>query len=389
MITVSTSPYSSHSAEWSAVPKLHMKGEYNDNVLLTSLSHDPVYGVWTSPELRIKAETERLRLQGDIRLDFANYLNKENLDITQQFYTGTFSYRTETMEWGIRGNFSRDSVLRGELQDTGVIGELAVIERRRIRKRHQFDPSWTVNITEQSSLALNYRYADVEFLVPSGTGLFDYHAHSANGTLSHRFSEQNLAQIATQFLYFKSPTAGSQTVSYGGQLGLTSNLTETFVASILGGVQFVSTETSFGPINQDSDRAVWTVQGSLEQQYERLRIRGQGSRSINPSGAGVLVRTDRFSLSLIGNVTSKLTATLEGGLVFSDSIGNRAVSVPEARSYTVRPSLHWQWLEDLALGLSYRHRLIERKTSSVTTRARSNAIVVSLTYRFPRLATSE
>lgn len=377
------------SAEWAVEPRFSLKGEFNDNILLTSFPHESVYGIWASPDLRMRMTTERTELAGDVHLDFVEYVDNADLDMTQQFYTATLRHRRELMEFGLSGNYTRDSILLGELVQTGVLGPVNLVERRRFRTRQNVEPTWTYHMTERWSSLVSYNFSNVDFDVPPQSGFIDFYNHVGTGTLTHQLSQTGTVYGTTQVIFFDGKDVKNTSFSVGGELGGTYQWTERFKASLYGGGRFVKTEVARTGGSEKSDQFVGVFGGTVEYQWERFRSRALVSRNVSPTGLGALAQTDRVSLTFSGNVTEKISASLTGEMIFTEVLGNNDVVVPESEFLTLRPSLQWRWNEDVLLAAAYHYRHLEQKGQDPTVKAESHAFTLSLTYAFPSWTNSE
>src|ERR1043166_8812459 len=72
----------SEAAEWSLLPLIRVRGVYNDNLLLTPLSHDATYGYWVSPTAEFAGKTERLEVSGRGAAAFVSYFGGRQTHFT-------------------------------------------------------------------------------------------------------------------------------------------------------------------------------------------------------------------------------------------------------------------------------------------------------------------
>jgi len=383
------------SAEWSAESQLAMRGEYNDNLLLTTLPHDPVYGAWVSPDIQASVLREDFELRGNGHWDFVEYIDNPGLDITQQFYDVTVLYRNERSEWSVNGVYTRDSVLQTELEQTGVTGELGAVGKRGIRKLTAFQPAWTIIVTERILALASYTYSDVSFDTPVGSGFSDFDNHAGVLGFTYQPFERTEVRGTGQYSNFHSPAASNRTITYGGELQVSHALSETFNVSAVGGLRLVSSKfpaltPSFQLTTVENEDLVTVFGGTLQKEFERVSVRTEGSRRITSSGIGRLNETDRASFSATYRFTEHMSVSLFGEISQTESLSQQNVQIPEATYYQIRPSVSWQFWEDVRFTANFSHRAIEREsTTGPDTTAHSNAVTFSFTYEFPRLATSE
>lgn len=383
------------AAEWSVEPQLSVRGEYNDNLLLTALPHDPTYGAWISPELRGNFLREDFEIRGNSHWDFVEFIDNPGLDIIQHFYDASALYRTERSEWNVTGTYTRDSVLGTELKQTGVVGELGTVGKRRIRKLLSAQPSWRFMVTEQIIMLASYTYSDVSFDTPAGSGFSNFNNH--DGVLGFTYQPFERTQIRVTGVYsnFHSPPANNRTITHGGEVELSHSISETFNISLMGGLRLVSSKfptlnASLQVTTARNDDLLPVFGGNLQKQFDRFSVNAGGSRRITTSGVGRFNKTDRLTLSITHSLTEHIRLSLSGELFQIKSLSDQNVQIPEATYSIIRPSLSWQIWEDLTFNADFSYRGLERKSPTGTnTTVTSNSIAFSFTYNFPKLATSE
>lgn len=383
------------AAEWSAEPQLSVRGEYNDNLLLTALPHDSVYGAWISPKLRGNWLREDLEVRGNGHWDFVEFIDNPGLDIIQHFYDASALYRTERSEWNVNGMYTRDSVLGSELEQTGVVGELGAVGKRRIRELMSVQPSWRFVATEQIIMLASYTYSNVSFDTPAGSGFSDFDNHGGVLGFTYQPFERTQIRATGQYSNFHSPAANNRTITHGGEVELSQAISETLNFSLMGGLRLVSSKvptlnSSLQVTTAKNDDLLPVFGGNLQKQFDRFSVSAGGSRQITTSGVGQFNKTDRLTLSITHSLTEHVSLSLTGALLQTASLSSQNVQIPKATSSSIRPSISWQILDDLNFNAYFSYRGLKREFSTGTnTTATSNAVVFSFTYEFPKLATSE
>lgn len=367
------------AAEWSLEPTITMRGEYNDNLLLTTLDHSEVWGLWTSPAMKYKYRTERLELEGNTQADFVRYFGKQGLDITNFYFPVAASYGTEHDQWELKGGYTRDNTLVGELQQTGVVNQ------RTQRNMASANPSWTHRLTENLSVQAGYGFTDVSYTDATRFNLFDYRTNQASGGLISQLAERTQANISYYYMHYEAPQIGMTTTFNGGQVGLTQKFSETLTGSASGGMRIMDSRTAALSGTQASRDTVWIYNADLTKAFEKTRITASGGRDLYPSGVGFIVRTDHASLSISHDVTKRLTLSLSGDSYWIQP----AVSgqqLPNSNYYTIQPKVHWRWSEWWSVEAWYRYSRLE--VASAHAMADQNAFNLLLTYHMPKIAVS-
>lgn len=129
---------------------------------------------------------------------------------------------------------------------------------------------------------------------------------------------------------------------------------------------------------------VWVFSGSLEKRWEDWLVKGEAGREINPSGFGLLLRTDKFSLEVSHQFTERLTASVKGMFLVADSIKTATVrtSFPENRLIYVTPKLSWRISEWWTMDVLYTYA--QRDVPSATQTALANSGSIMFTYYPPK-----
>ena len=108
-------------AEWSMVPAFQTRGQFNDNVTLTTQPHSSVWGTWLNPSLQVMYATEVLSVQAHPEFEYVRYFGDDNNDDTfaNFFLPFSGSYLTEVNRFGLNVSINRDNALIRELEETG------------------------------------------------------------------------------------------------------------------------------------------------------------------------------------------------------------------------------------------------------------------------------
>lgn len=372
------------AAEWSLVPSMSTKAYYNDNLLLTPLSHDPTYGYWISPGVEFAGKTERLEVSGKAALDFVDYYGGEPNRFTNVFLPLTMRYRTEKDEWGFTGGFTRDNTLMGELVTTGVVLRFTQ------RNLWNLNPSWTRMITEKLAFQSSFQFSDASYQDGLRLGLVDYQVYGGSAGFLYHLSERDDVQLAGTYTHFHTTNAPFDLRAYypGVMLSLTHAFTEGLKATAYGGPRFIDSTTQFAGSSQTNQDTIWVYGASLTQQFEKSSFQVSVTRDIFPSGFGLLLQTDRIGMQTSYAFSENLTAFLDasGYLVSGATNQARGGSLQEQRLFYLTPKLAWHFSEWWRAEASYSYRW--RDVETFDEPVMSNMLMVMLTYFPPKLAIS-
>ena len=370
-----------YAAEWSAEPSLGVKGEYNSNLLLVAGPQKPVYGDWVSPGVKFSGSTENLDVSGRAAADVVRYYGGRSQDLLNLYFPLSVKYGLARETFGFDGGFTRDNTLMGELLRTGVV--LSFTQRN----LWNLAPSWSHAFTERLSLQTSYQYARATYEDGARLGLVDYQVQGGSAGLAYRPTENDRLQVTGTYTNFSVPNASAlRSHIVGAQASWSHAFTETLTATVTGGPQVVSSSISFGPTRLTDTQALWVASANLKTQWDAGFAELAVGREINPSGFGLLLKTERVALTLSQNLTDRLTASVNAQVLLASSIASKAVpfTFPENRYINVTPRLTWKLDQWWSVDAAYTYG--RREVESFGERAFGNATTVMLTYYPPKLS---
>lgn len=370
------------ATEWSLEPSIGVKGDYNSNLLLTTLAHDAAYGYWISPGAKFSGSTERLEVSGRAATDFVQYYGGQNLTYTNMFFPLTVHYKTESDSLGFDGGFTRDNTLMGELLQTGVALRFTQ------RNLWNVNPTWSHAITETVSVQTGYQHLNASYQDGLRLGLADYIQHIANTGLTYKPSERTQFLLTAIYVNFQVPDVRLRSSIYGGLASATYMFSESFTGTASGGPRFIDSKNEAGATTLTDTVLTWVFSGNLEKKFESLSVRMEVAREINPSGFGLLLQTDRVGLVLTEQATENLTFTLSGQAYLAEGLATKAITTvfPQNRYINVTPKASWRIGDWWTLDVSYTYAQRDVKIASQT--ASANSTFIMLTYIPAKLSLS-
>jgi len=362
------------AAEWSAVPTVTARGDYNSNLLLTAEPHKEVWGQWLSPGMTFTGSTENLEIGGRAAADFVSYYGGQESSITNFFFPLSANYRGERDRWSFDGGLTRDNTLMGELQKTGVV--LAFTQRN----LWTASPSWTHNLTEQAALIAGYQFSDATYENGLGLGLVDYQVHAGNAGLSYQIADKSQVQLMGIVTRFLASQVNLETKIYGGQASLNHEFSETFSVKLEAGPRFITNDQQFGSQSLSDHTWVWVANATIRKQLERTSVTFDASRAINPSGFGLLIETDRIGVTIGHQLTENLSASITGQAIVSSGVATvgSGTSFVQQRYISAQPKLTWKINDWWGAEAWYSYG--RRDVDSLNITAMSNAVSVTITY---------
>lgn len=397
------SPQLAMGAEWSVVPSIQLKEEYEDNIHLTTMMHDTVWGSAVSPSVQLVRRAPASVAKVSARLRFNRYSGDDVRDTDVQYLTLSSRNRTPRGRWVVKGSFKRDTTLstleeaesdtadeeeaesdtsdEEELADAEDIDEgLVQVEVR--RNRLDLDPSWSQNLTERMTLRLGYRLRDVYYSAAEGTSLFDYQRHSLDVALMRQVTERYRLGITARYSEYRASEVNSEADTSTLLASMDHAFSETLRGIVAVGMQ--NTSSMRGALEDESTGYTFDV-GIKKKINHSTNYRLALKRDVQGSGAGRVVQSDRLNIHFSSKITSKLTFLLSGKFFRNKSLEASATNV-DRRYYSIEPSLRWLLTRKWSVDGYYRYRY--QKYDNAVTSAQSNAVFLGIRYAWPVIRVS-
>lgn len=383
------------AAEWVAEPSVQLRGEYNDNVRLTTADHDKSWAAKIDPRLHLARRTELWELGANARLLATRYTGERNLDTADQFLDANLRRRFLRGSFDASAAYTRDTTLQNEFldQDTGLVTNEIDRTSRNLRLGGQG------MLSERTSLEASVDYRTVDYEADSQGSLIDYDyltptlqlVHQLNaktqmfGVLSHARADYDTAEqeSKTDSLQIGANYAFTETWTLSGSVGSRRTRTSSLVRDVVSSPNFPFFEVVL--VSRDSSTTGLVYNLSLNRELERGDISLSASRAVTPSSTGT--ETDTTSVRLEGNhrLTPKLSVRMAASYLQSESVGGTR-TLADADRYRLSPGLRWRLDEDLTLSAGYHYTRVEREFAAGE--ADSNAVYLGLGYSWPRRAVS-
>lgn len=371
-------------AEWSIEPTFRSEGYFYENLRLTTQPHRSVWAMKASPSVGLSYATEIFSLKAMPKFEYARYYSQDPIEKTfkNYFFPLSGSYKTEVDRLDLDVAIIRDNALFGELEETGVVTNFIPRHRRDVRG------GWQRSVTERMTMQSSYQFIDVTYDETSGSTLRDYQVHTGMIGANYQWTEKTLLHSNAWYSNYHIPQNGFRSETPGLELGFSQRIFETLSFSGSGGLRYVWTTLDGNGQRIKDSNLVWLVNGSLDKEWERSRLTVGYSRSLNPSGIGVLFVTDRMNFSVDHQLTHALKASLRGTFSINETVGSSSdvsgVNTSRRVYWNVGPTVSWRVTEYWSLDFSYAYA--QRKISGET--AHSNNVMLGLTYMWPKWAVS-
>lgn len=398
----------SDAAEWWLAPVMRLDVEYNDNFSLTTLPHKSTRGTTIAPSLNFGVGSYIWAVNGNAEFVRQSYSDVNNEARDSQNYALSSQYATERMTWRLSGNESHSSLLVNQAGDP--------VPQVKQRKASNYGPSWSWMMTELTQLQLGYQKNSVAYEDGSLFGLSDYDSTNLTASLSNKLSAQSSIFISLGYSNYKVPAEPFKSRGTSAQAGVTHSFSDTLRTSFSVGVQRNVSEgfvkptdqcslilvgfdttvfpprpifdeicTSFPKVLVSQDKTTSLFNAYVEKRYEVVQMSASLNRTLDPSGTGTIVQTDRLGLVISRPLTPLLTGNFAVDIYdFSSTIGGTAGS--DRTFYQANPNLRWQLAEEWNLETSFRYSVLKYDNNPGD--ARSRSILFRLIYQGPKFSFS-
>lgn len=394
-------PIAALALEWSAEPSVSVQEIYNDNIQLTTAAHESVTGTIFSPKLQLAVRSEIWDISSSAQLRDSNYSGMKGLDTRDNTYNLFSSYRTMRSQWQLSGTSKKESLVGGEAnRDTGLVSN----QTQRDTKSGAL--SFTRLFTDTTRVSASYQNTDVVYEQGLARGLFDYQQDQSSVSVSEQFSERTQLFVTGGYSKFKVPANRFTSENTTAKLGITYSFDETTNLTLSGGVRktsshgvlkscgaylidlgppMVITCTNYREREIDSvDRGV-VYDTALEKRLETGNLRIAYNRDVSSSGNGAEVETNALSLALLRSIDPRNSLFLTTSANRTRSL-EATLSNTDRRYYNAESGWRWRCTEACSLEVSYRYAYL--KYINAIESAHSNAVVLTLSYVWPKLSIS-
>lgn len=396
-LVASLVPASAMALEWSAEPSVSVQEIYNDNIQLTTAAHESVTGTLFSPRLQLAARSEIWNISSSAQFRDSNYSGIEGLDSKDNIYNLSSSYRTMRSQWQLSGTSAKESLLAGETLNPDI--SLARGQSQRDTKSGVL--SFTHSFTETTRASLSYQNTDTVYEQGLARGQFDYQQDQVSLTVSEQYSERAQIFITGGYSKYKVPANRFASENTTARLGITYNFDETTKLTLSGGVRKTSSQGVFREcvpsisavppftiICLYKDTEIDSVDRgsvydtSLEKQFEVSNLSIGYNRDVSSSSSGVQVETNALSVALQRPINPRNNLFFTTSYYRTRSL-EAALSNTDRRYYQGESGWRWRCTEACTLELSYRYANLKYANASES--AKSNALVLTLTYLWPKI----
>ena len=370
------------AAEWRIAPLIRVAGEFDDNAILTTRTDVDAdisgYLIDASAKFAYASETTDFFVTPRLRKrDYGDPL----FDSDDQFLPFNFNHDTQTSNFRIWGEYSREGVRTAERADADLEvedpDEIADDETGRVsvrgrRERLYINPSWTYRMSRVSSIRLDLGFSDVSYDGVLASLLTNYSDARVSASYLRNWSPRNTAILTAGYRQFE-PEESNKLTGTGLGAGFERRLTETTRLRALIGLEDTTDEVT----NQSDTN--WVADISLTRNLQTITMLAQYRRTISGGGIGSLSTRDALNLNFTRKLSDRISAGFGVRAYREERLNDTAIIFEEKDYIQLRARLTWQLSRNLSLDANYRYTFIDR--SGLGESANSNNITIWLNYR--------
>ena len=321
---------------------------YDDNVELQE-DEEGSFVTKITPTLLLSRSVENGSIALNTGYRVERHTSLSELDRQDPFANFSTSYNTERSNYGLNAGYSERAQRSIADEDTGDFSSNATVTTKSLAPTYQYQFS----DRDFAYTSLNYSERTYDT-----SGFSDNESISLTGGWRRNLSERLTGGLALTYSEYDSESdrIESEYDSYNLSVTSTYMMSERWSFSGQVGYRTTDSETQFLLIgSQQSDRSAGSLfDFSANYLGELNTLTFSLSRSLNPSGEGVVNETDRIALNWNRNLAETLSFSVNTSYQESQSADD--LTNTDREYFIFSPALNWQLQRNLALKMGYQYR---------------------------------
>jgi hypothetical protein len=350
--------------------------KYNDNIFFSYDGEIDDYVTVLTGGLEFINRSERADLSLSGRVVNQDYAENDDLDGTDQYYSGRLGYRMAPhLRATLNAAYSRDSQVDRDIDVTGMLLGTAIRDSQKYGLNMEYD------LTEVTSASLSYGYTTQEYDNPE---FVDYNYHQGGLGLSHRLDRYwNNTTGRLNFYYGHYDYPATAINYFAGTIGFLHRLTEVWHLQVDVGARY--TESEFHFFNFEETNSGWGGVGTLEFGYQGEYTTASLTLSHDigaASGQDGSVERSSGVLDLSYRFAERVRAGVSAGyyLNIADA-GDLALNDTDENTLNLRPFLYMGLTDHLRIEASYSYSQIDDNIIDMT--RQRNVYLLKLQWDYP------
>ncbi|MAP27322.1 MAG: hypothetical protein CL578_00295 [Alteromonadaceae bacterium] len=321
---------------------------YDDNVELRE-EEEGSFVTKITPTLLLSRSVENGSIALNTGYRVERYASLSELDRQDPFANFSTSYNTERSNYGLNAGYSERAQRSIADEDTGDFSSNATVTSKSLA------PSYQYQFTERDFAYTSLNYSERTY---DTGGFSDNESISLTGGWRRNLSERLTGGLAMTYSEYESESERIESQYDSYNLSVTSTYMMSERWSFSGQVGYRTTESEtqslLGGPNQTDRSAGSLFDFTANYLGELNTLTFSLSRSLNPSGEGVVNETDRLSFTWIRNIAETLSFSVN--TAYQETSSADDLTNTDREFFTFSPSLNWQLQRNLALKMGYQYR---------------------------------
>ena len=349
---------------------------YEDNIQLQE-DEEGSFATKITPTLLLSRSVENASINLNTGYRVERYASLPDLDREDPFANISGSYNTERSSYGITAGYAERAQRSIADEDTGDFSSNATVTTKSLAPTYQYQ------FTERDFAYTSFNYRESTY----DTSRFsDNESMSFTGGWRRNLSERLTGGLALTYSEYESESEfiESEYDSYNLSVTSTYMISENWSFSGQVGYRTTDSETQSlqgGPLQ--SERSAGSLFNfSTNYLGELNTLSFSVSRSLNPSGEGVVNETDRIAFNWNRNLAETLSFSIN--TTYQESQSADDLSNNEREYFIFSPALNWQLQRNLALKMGYQYRQQKgtsfRGFDTIDDKVDSNSVFLTVNY---------
>jgi len=366
---------------WEFDPRLHLGYQYNDNYRLDFPGEEiDVSGGLLDARLPVRLATPTRNVELAPRVRATLFPDEPDEDSTDYFFAGMFEQRTQRQVFGVEGGWSRQDVVRSELPNTeidGNLGEPTTGDTGRATFRNERDqfrvqPYWHYDLSQRNRVEAGAYYLDADFQNDVAAGAFIQQDYTDTGV----YAGWGYAYTQRSRLTFRGRASRYETTfdsdAYGAEVEWRSDFSQTANLYLRVGGQ----QTEQDRVGGSSDTSIIFGAGG-RWTWPTTNLFTDLTRSVGPNASGAVIERSELRLRLSRAIRPRFSVIAGARATRDEAIDS--TTYPEREYLTGEVGFDWRFTRAWSIVGEYQY--IWQEYSDEPSDTASNAITLGIVYQ--------
>lgn len=372
-------------------PQLRLGTRGTDNVRWSGVDEEAAWGFDTGGGVALKAAAANWNSAINPSFNFRRFPIGENLSADEYGVRSQHQYKvSDRLQTSLQADYVRDSTLSSELTDAGRRNDVAD------RDTLSIQPGVSYLISDSTAVNAGYGYTDVAFVGAEDQGLVNYSYQQWTLGSTHWFSDRLQGFVSGFITDFDVADVNSETWTYGGQVGVNYEWSDSLSTNMSVGYQTSTIEflestqvlvidplprliTVLTPAQSSSSGPIANF--GIKKQFEHTKAEFAYARRVSPSIRGAQTLEDDILLTADHELSKYWALGFRGGYNMrtaqAEEVGGTSRDLNRDQA-SIGASFTYKATKEISLRTEYR---ISRQTlAEASDTIYVNALFVTMSY---------